>query len=116
MTALRKTAHKPRSVGVKFEQIPAFATETPDSSEWDEAVAIRMQSLRRRGSGINLRTTRPTSARMARILKLLGLTGNQHTAWCGWSPKDWLKHNPQFSEREWTILVAENYDRIKAGE
>lgn len=109
------TPHEMRSVGAKKATKPPLPISAPIEAEWDEVVAARLQSLRRRGSGINLRTTRSTTARMARILKLMGLTGSQHSAWCGWSPKEWLKENAHFSEREWATLVAENYDQIKHG-
>jgi hypothetical protein len=92
--------------------MPLFPTDAAEGMDVDDA-ALRLQGLRKRGSGISVRNKPPTTARMTRILKLLGITPSLHGAWSGLSLKDWLKTNPTWTEQEWARLVAENFDRIQ---
>lgn len=93
-------------------EIAAIVTDGEIDAD-DDAAALILMALRKRGSGINLRSTPPTTGRCTRILKILGLTVGGHGRWCGFTLKEWIKVNPQFNEREWSRLVAENYDSIK---
>ena len=63
---------------------------------------------------MRLLSKRPTTARMMRILRLLGLTRVQHDRWCGFLLRDWLRENPSWTEQQWAELVAENIDRIRS--
>ena len=56
---------------------------------------------------------RPTTARMARILRAIGLTPSQHGVWVGWPAKKGLAMNPTWTEKQWYFCVLENYEMIK---
>ncbi len=84
------------------------AGDVPTEADFDAILApVRAGHMR-------ISNGKATTSRMARILKRLGVTGTQHSAWCGFSPKEWVKSNPGWTEREWALLVAENIERIKA--
>lgn len=101
---------KSASVGVGKTPIHQDLAEGMET----DIAALRLQALRKRGSGINLRNRPPTERRCDRILKLMGLTKGQHGAWAGFGIKEWIKNNPTWTEAEWVMLVAENFGAIQA--
>lgn len=100
-----------KTASARLPTVPIWPDVVPaDATDY---AALHLQSVRRRGSGIALRSRPSTSGRMTRVLKIMGIAPSKHGAWCGMGLKEWLKTNPSWSESEWVTLVAENFDAIQ---
>jgi len=66
------------------------------------------------GVRLSRRGARPQTARMKRFLKSLGVAGAAYMAWTGGQPFNaFAAANPDWTQRAWEILVAENLETLR---
>jgi hypothetical protein len=94
---------KARSVRAAKRALPVtIKTDYLDDDAWVELAGAR-------GWHLPQKNTVASSAGVAPWLKRMGLDKPKFGAWCGYSPAEWCKVNPNWSLRALVGLLLEDY-------